>query len=52
MRVEKLKMAVQAAKTQPKCFGAAKQFFTNALKANPETVLPAYPWIFAKPFTS
>lgn len=37
---------------QPKCYGAAKNFMTQALKANPEMATPAFPWIFAKPFCS
>ena len=36
---------------QPKCYGIAKNFMTNALKADPNTPLPKYPWIFAKPFS-
>jgi hypothetical protein len=48
-----LKQAVMQAKSQPKCYGIAKNYFTKALKADPsKVVLPTYPWIFAKPFTS
>jgi len=36
---------------QPKCYGAAKNFMTQALKANPEAPTPAYPWLFSKPFS-
>jgi hypothetical protein len=48
-----LKNAVMSAKKQPKCYGAAKNYFTNALKADPTKVaLPTYPWIFSKSFSS
>lgn len=47
-----LRSALVSAKSQPRCFGVAKNFMTNALKADPKVVLPAYPWIFHKPFPS
>ena len=36
---------------QPKCYGIAKNFFTNALKANPKLATPPYPLMFHKPFS-
>jgi len=32
----------------PKCFGAAKNFSTNAKKNDPNMALPKYPLIFSK----
>ena len=32
----------------PKCYGAAKNYFTNAKKADPTIATPTYPLIFAK----
>ena len=45
-----LKQALMDARSQPRCFGIAKNFMTNAIKANPQVALPQYPYIFAKPF--
>jgi 2-keto-4-pentenoate hydratase/2-oxohepta-3-ene-1,7-dioic acid hydratase in catechol pathway len=33
---------------QPRCFGAAKNYFTEAKKTDPEMKLPSYPLIFSK----
>ena len=44
------KLAQQTA-NQPKCYGIAKNFFTNALKADPNLARPAYPLMFHKPFS-
>ena len=36
-----------------KCFGIAKNYFTNALKADARNVnIPTYPYIFSKPLSS
>ena len=36
-----------------KCLGIAKNYFTNALKSNPSSVmLPQYPYIFSKTLSS
>jgi hypothetical protein len=47
-----LRQQLQVARLQPRCFGIAKNFMTNALKADPNAALPTYPWIFTKPLTS
>ena len=40
-----------ASVNQPKCYGVAKNFFTNALKSDPNVARPAYPMMFHKPFS-
>ena len=35
----------------PKCFGIAKNFFTEAKKADANVATPAYPLIFSKSFS-
>lgn len=38
---------------QTKCLGIAKNYFTNAMKNNPQQViLPQYPYIFSKTMSS
>ena len=44
------KLAAQSM-NQPKCYGVAKNFFTQASKADPNVVKPAYPYMFHKPFS-
>ena len=48
LSVQKLAMQMN----QPKCYGVAKNFFTQAMKTNPEAVVkPEYPYMFHKPFS-
>ena len=47
LSVQKLAASVN----QPKCYGVAKNFFTNALKSDPNVARPAYPMMFHKPFS-
>ena len=35
----------------PRCYGAAKNYFTNAVKNDPGMKLPQYPLIFSKPLS-
>lgn len=48
MSVRKLAAEVAG---QPKCYGIAKNFFTNAMKADANLATPAYPLMFHKPFS-
>ena len=36
---------------QPKCYGVAKNYFTQAAKADPNVARPSYPLMFHKPFS-
>ena len=43
---------LMASASQPRCYGIAKNFFTNAIKADPNVAKPKVPLMFHKGFSS